>query len=171
MPQSRRGRLPRTQQRRARRRAQASAGDTDHTDDHIYTLKTLRETEKKSDKVVAKFKTDFGNTSQPGCIPRSAADVIVDYLTAEDRYSDFKTASTAEKRRMIGEMQKEMDDLSMDAATRTFNSIRDFIVRLVRDCSRANALEKQTGAGLSSEEKLWLDVQRLKGTIHPNEPD
>jgi hypothetical protein len=120
----------------------------------------LRETEKKSDKVVAQFKTDFGNTNQPGCIPRSAADVIVDYLTADDRYNDFKTASTAEKRRMIAEMQKEMDDLVMDAANRTFYSIRDFVNHVAfattsycrfyhpLKSTRALPLDRKAGEGL-----------------------
>lgn len=93
--------------------------------------KAAREEEKKKEqeeeRFVAQFRNDFGDQDLSGSEVRSAADVIVNYLTTEDNYNAFKTASTAEKRRMIGQMQEEMRKLGMDTATRSFASIWGFV--------------------------------------------
>ncbi|KAJ9093741.1 hypothetical protein QFC21_006338 [Naganishia friedmannii] len=136
--------------------------------------KAAREEEKRQEReqerVLAQFRTDYGNQDM-GCDDvRSAADVIVNYLTAANNYDTFKMASTAEKRRMIGETQGEMGRLGMDAATRSFGSVSSFITRLVRDCSKAYALENHTGEGLFAEDVLWVEVQGERGRCSKEEP-
>lgn len=86
-----------------------------------------RRREQEEERFAAQFRNDFGNQHLTGPEVRSAADVIVDYLTSEDNYNAFKLASTAEKKRMIGDMQEEMGVLGMDSATRSFSSIWGFV--------------------------------------------
>lgn len=92
--------------------------------------------EREQERVLAQFRNDFGNQEVGGNDVRSAADVIVDYLTTDNNYNAYKTASTSEKRRMIGEMQEEMAKLGMDAATESFDSVSAF----VSSCSSSDAV-------------------------------
>ncbi|KAJ9091778.1 hypothetical protein QFC21_007081 [Naganishia friedmannii] len=101
--------------KRARRRQQAVVGPTmvvNDEDNDWRARKAAREEEKRKEReeerFVAQCRNDFGNQDFSCPEFRSAADVIVNYLTTEDNYNTFKMASTAEKRRMIGEMQEEM---------------------------------------------------------------